>query len=326
MYRKIISCLAMAAAFSMAAQEVVFTGVLDEAEDTTDVTSITNIIETQEIITSRNTNVAHFNKVWGRNSYFNLSYNKHVALEPKDDVSIGFNGYNNGKVPKFDGDWGAAIMLGHNYRLHKKPIANILAINLDYTFIDLNVNHFNAGDEKYGDDKPLYNSAATWIDIDKKTKKEVSYRYLPWCLEKYEVNYGMMIGPSVTISPFTYINVPGLHYFMVNVYYHIGYHGSILWMKNDDTRDANNEIFGTKYNEDGFNQTGFNEMNRALKLAWGHGLISSFGFSVSWKAIGIGYEVRKGTLKYQPVNTEIFGKNTDKFSAVTSRVYLTIRH
>lgn len=328
MYRKIISCLAMAAAFSMAAQEVVFTGVLDEAEDTTDVTSITNIIETQEIITSRNTNVAHFNKVWGRNSYFNLSYNKHVSLDPQD-VKLGYDGYNNGNVPKFEGDWGAAIMLGHNYRLHKKPIANVVAINIDYTYIDLNINHYKAGigNEDLTKDVKLYNSAANKI-LQDNDGKNYECLYTPWALAKYEANYGMMVGPSITIAPFTYINVPGLHFLKFNVYYHIGYHVSMAWMQNDKNRDANTVTTYPGYDDKEAMSAydNYQKMDQSLKMNWGHGLISCFGFNFSWKAIGFGYEVRKGNLKYLPLNTDVFGKGEDKFKATTSRIYLTIKH
>ncbi len=323
MKRKIINCLALAVSFVAAAQEPDYTevvGIIDEAEDTTQVTSIADIIATQEIITSRNTNVAHFNNVWRRKSYFNLSYNKHVSLDGKD-IELGYMGYNNGVAPKFEGDWGASIMLGHSYNLHKKPIANVVQFNLDYTYIDLNINHYKAEDA----DK-LYNSANSWQYEHDKEKSECLYT--PWCLQKYEMNFGMSIGPSITVAPFTYVNVPQLHFFKINVYYHIGYHVSMLWMINDEDKDANPTTTYPSYDQNDLLPAyqNYNKMNESLKMEFGHGLISSFGFSVSWKSIGIGYEVRKAKLNYKSLNQVIFGGEQNKFNAATSRVYLTIRY
>lgn len=323
MKRKLINCLALAATFVAAAQEpdyVETLGIIDETEDTTQVTSIADIIATQEIITSRNTNVAHFSNVWRRKSYFNLSYNKNATLDGKD-IELGYDGYNNGVAPKFKADWGASIQLGHSYNLHRKPIANVLQFNLDYTYIDLNINHYKAEDA----DK-LYNSANTWEYVEDKDKSECLYT--PWCLQKNEINFGMMIGPSITIAPFTYVNVPQLHFFKINVYYHIGYHVSMLWMMNDEDKDANpvTKYPGYENKDQQAAYDNYKQMNDALKIDLGHGLISSFGFSVSWKSIGIGYEVRKGKLDYQSMNKTIFGGEKYRFNAVTSRVYLTIRY
>lgn len=309
--------MAMALGFTSFAQAELESAVLDWAEDTTQVTTIADIISVQEKVTSSNSTLRHFNKVWSRNTYLNLSY-ANASLNPKEPISLGFNyNYNHNTVPDFKSDWGTSLTIGHNYRLHKKPIANVVQINLDYTFIDLNINHYKAEE---GD--KLYNSSTTWQPKDDDNLNK-DYFYQPWCLEKYEANYSMAIGPSITIAPFTYINVPQLQFVKINVYYHIGYQASILWMLNDKDKDANPD---TSSSSNSWQETKYDKMNNALKMNWGHGLTSSFGFSVSWKAIGVGYEVRSSEVEYQAFQTDVFGKDKYKFNSSLSRVFIQFRY
>ena len=146
------------------------------------------------------------------------------------------------------------------------------------------------------------------------------YYYTPWNLEKYELNYGMALGPSLTMAPFTMLNAKGLHYVKLNVYYHIGYHASMLMMLKNDLADKNRE----DADADNYKSTDHEKAN-TLKLDWGHGLISSFGFNVTWKFIGIGYEHRSGSVRYQSVATSDYGSERYKFKTSTSRVYLQFR-
>lgn len=312
MKRTLFSCMALALGFTSFAQAELESAVmLDWAEDTTQVTTIADIISVQEKVTSSNSTLRHFSKVWGRNTYFNISY-ANASLNPKEPILLGYN-YNNNTVPDFKSDWGASITIGHNYRLHKKPIANIVQFNIDYTYIDLDINHFKIEPGEY-----LY-------DSNNLKPSDDNYRdnfYMPWCLEKYEANYSMSIGPSITIAPFTYVKVPQLQFVKLNVYYHIGYQASILWMLNDKEKDANPD----KVSNNGWQETKFDKMNGALKMNWGHGLTSSFGFSVSWKTIGIGYEIRSSKVEYQPFQTDIFGKEKYKFNSSLSRVFIQFRY
>lgn len=280
---------------------------IDWKEDSTEVTTINDIINVQQELTSFNATGKHFEQVWGYRGYFNFSYNT-ATLSPKDRISTGVS-LNGGIVPEFKSDWGASIQLGRSYRLHKKPIANVAQFNIDYTGIDLNVNHYKA-EEGTG----LYDSS------NKKQgptdgNKTTEYYYIPWNLEKFEANYGMTLGPSLTLAPFTYIDVPALHHLKFNVFYHIGYHVSVLYMPNDEKADINTD---TKSDD-------FELMADNLKLEWGHGLISSFGVNMTWKAIGVGYEHRTGKLQYQSMTTSDFGKDKYDFNTTTNRVYIQIR-
>ena len=276
---------------------------IDWAEDSTEVTTISDIIKEQQEINSRNSSYRHFEEVWSRRGYFNIAF-CNSTLDPDGQIPTGIDG---GVVSKFKSDWGASIQLGRSYRLHKKAIANTLQFNIDYTYIDLGINHFKAEDGQY-----LYDSS------NKKTVtsggKSETYYYLPWNLEKYEANYSMSLGPSVTIAPFNYVRAKELHHLKLNFYYHIGYGVSFLYMKNMKEADKNQT-----------HDSDYKEMSDNLKLCWGHGLTNSFGFSLSWKVIGIGYEHRSATWKYKSMNTKEFEDDSNKFKSATNRFFIQFR-
>ena len=275
--------------------------VIDWSEDSTDITTIQDIIKVQQQVTNRNVTEQHFADVWGRRGYFNFSYNT-TKLSPKGNYP---NGLDNGPVGELKSNWGASIQYGRSYRLHKKPISNVALFNIDYTGIDLNVNHFEA----IGNGTYKYNSSIK----QPKNADGIEYYNLPWNMEKYEVNYGMTLGPSLTLAPFNLLSGNGLHYIKFNVFYHIGYNISMIYSPNDKKLDENQS------GED------FQAMESNLKMAWGHGMMQSFGFNISWKAIGIGFEHRSSTIKYKAMNTKDFGKNEYEFSSATNRISLQIR-
>jgi len=277
--------------------------VIDWSEDSTDITTIQDIIKVQQQVTNRNVTEQHFADVWGRRGYFNFSYNT-TKLSPKSTYR---NGLDNGFVGELKSNWGASIQYGRSYRLHKKPIGNVALFNIDYTGIDLNVNHFEA----IGNGTYKYNSSIKHTETE--DGKDNEYYNLPWNMEKYEVNYGMTLGPSLTLAPFNLLSGNGLHYIKFNVFYHIGYNISMIYSPNDKKLDENQS------GED------FQAMESNLKMAWGHGMMQSFGFNISWKAIGIGFEHRSSTIKYKAMNTKDFGKNEYEFSSATNRISLQIR-
>lgn len=277
--------------------------VIDWSEDSTDITTIQDIIKVQQQVTNRNVTEQHFADVWGRRGYFNFSYNT-TKLSPKGNYP---NGLDNGFVGELKSNWGASIQYGRSYRLHKKPIGNVALFNIDYTGIDLNVNHFEA----IGNGTYKYNSSIKHTETE--DGKASEYYNLPWNMEKYEVNYGMTLGPSLTLAPFNLLSGNGLHYIKFNVFYHIGYNISMIYSPNDKKLDENQS------GED------FQAMESNLKMAWGHGMIQSFGINLSWKAIGIAYEHRTGKIKYKAMNTSDFGKNEYEFDNATNRISLQIR-
>ena len=198
---------------------------IDWSEDSTEIMTVEDIVKTQQGLTSNQFEESHFKDVWSRKGYLNLSYNT-TTLKPDETISTGVPSVNGGIVPELKSKWGVSLQLGRNYKLHKKPIANILQFYIDYQYIDLNLNFFEQ------DGNGLYDTSQRLPSDSKKF-------YIPWNLKKYEVNYGMALGPSFTVAPFNTMSSKGLHYLQFNMWYNIGYHASLLLMKNDEDADIN---------------------------------------------------------------------------------------
>ena len=307
-----LACLFAISAYGQDVNEQNMPMTFNWQEDTTEVTTINDIIRMQQDVTNKKYAESHYRDVWSRKGYFNISYNS-TTLTPDQSIPTGVGG---GVVPEFKSDWGVSLQLGRSYALHKMPIANMLQFSIDYSYIDLNVNHF-----KQEGDGNLYDSRSI-LNYDGK-----EYYYTPWNLEKYDLNYGMSVGPSISIAPFTSTNVSALHHIKLNAFFHVGYHVSLLYMTNDEEADIN----PTKKREDVQTETQakeyerYEKMSKGLKFDLGHGLITSFGFSITWKFIGLGYERRSGSLKYQSLSTDDYSKQKYEFKSSTNRVFIQFR-
>ena len=317
MKKKLILSLACLLAVSAFGQEVNTQNLLKNVnweEDTTEVKTINDIVKEQQDLTSKKYRESHFRNVWSRKTYLDLSYNT-TKLSPDQPIKTGVGA---GLVPEFKSDWGASLQWGHSFAFHKNPIANMVQINLDWSYMDLNVDHFKCE----GDGKNLYDSRSILPNNDGK-----EYFYMPWNLEKYNICYGMSIGPSVDVAPFTWANAPALHHIKVNLYYHIGYHASFLFVKNQEEADINqstkNPTDMTEEEKDVYAR--FYKMKDNVKHDFGHGLTQSFGFSVIWKFVGVGYEHRSASVEYIPLSSSDFGSDTYKFKSSTNRVFLQFR-
>ena len=301
-----ITCLIAISAYGQDVNEQNLPMTFNWQEDTTEVTTINDIIRMQQEVTNKKYTESHYRDVWSRKGYFNISYNS-TTLTPDQSIPTGVG---SSVVPEFKSDWGVSLQLGRSYALHKTPIANMLQFNFDFSYIDLNVNHF-----KQEGDGNLYDSRSI-LNYDGK-----EYYYTPWNLEKYDLNYGMSVGPSISIAPFTSTNVSALHHIKLNAFFHVGYHVSLLYMTNDEEADMNQGDDPT----DPIAVERYEKMKDNLKLDLGHGLITSFGFSVTWKFIGLGYEHRSGSLEYKSLSTNDFGSEKYKFKSSTNRIFIQFR-
>ena len=301
-----ITCLIAISAYGQDVNEPNLPMTFNWQEDTTEVTTINDIIRMQQDVTNKKYAESHYRDVWSRKGYFNISYNS-TTLTPDQSIPTGVGG---GVVPEFKSDWGVSLQLGRSYALHKAPIANMLQFNFDFSYIDLNVNHF----KHEGDGKNLYDSREVLPGTTDKF-------FTPWNLEKYDFNYGMSVGPSISIAPFTSTNVSGLHHIKLNAFFHVGYHVSLLYMLNDEEADINQGDDPT----DPIAVERYEKMKDNLKLDLGHGLITSFGFSVTWKFIGLGYEHRSGSLEYKSLSKNDFSNEKYKFKSSTNRVFIQFR-
>ena len=301
-----ITCLIAICAYGQDVNEPNLPMTFNWQEDTTEVTTINDIIRMQQDVTNKKFAESHYRDVWSRKGYFNISYNS-TTLTPDQSIPTGVGG---NVVPEFKSDWGVSLNIGRSYALHKAPIANMLQFNFDFSYIDLNVNHF----KHEGDGKNLYDSREVLPGTTDKF-------FTPWNLEKYDFNYGRSVGPSISIAPFTSTNVSGLHHIKLNAFFHVGYHVSLLYMLNDEEADMNQGDDPT----DPIAVERYEKMKDNLKLDLGHGLITSFGFSVTWKFIGLGYEHRSGSLEYKSLSKNDFSNEKYKFKSSTNRVFIQFR-
>lgn len=308
MKKTILSCLATVSALPFLAQSPANNElVINTEEDAASITTIADIIRTEEsghIIPSSSSN--HGNTETSHRSFVNVGFNI-AKLVPKHEISLGYP-YNQNLCPPFKNDWGLSLQLGHKYRLHSNPIAGMLYFNVDAIYADLNFNHYST--EGNPDDK-IYSSNAQWDLIS--NGELSSYHYIPWCLEKYEVDFGMAAGPSITIAPFK--NIGWLNDVSFNVFYHVGYHASLLWMQNDLSRDANTSATSAD----------FNVVNDDAKINYAHGFMNSFGLNIDWKSIGIGVEKRYGYLNYKSLQKGIYGDNKYRFIDYLTRIYVSVK-
>ena len=304
----------------------------EQAGDTTKIRTIDDVVNDKVRQARISGDTEHWDDVWSRRSYFNLGYNM-STLAPKENYRIGIG---NELVNDFKSDYGFSLQYGRSFRLHKKPIGNILHFYIDYTGIDLNFSHYASGANADGADFNLYNSNAYNLDAKSDEKKSATPFYIPWNLEKFEGSYGMMLGPSITVAPFTYLSNRGLHYIKLNMYFHIGYQASILYMKDKEIGDVQYEPYlEYKATDDYYSLSDekkaiiydHENMKDVLKLNWGHGMLTTFGLSLTWKGIGIGYEHRVAHNKYKSFSTgdNEFGSASYKFKTTTDRVFVTFR-
>lgn len=285
---------------------------IDWKEDSTEIRTISDIIMQLQQATNVNRSEQHFNEVWGRRSYRNLSINLPYHLDPKEDILTSLPSLNGGLAPKYKSKYSGTFSSGRSYRLHKNPIANTVQFYMDYTPLDFTVSYYKMECDA---DNKAYNS-----DIMQPTN--VEKQITPWNLEKYQADYGMMLGPSITFAPFTSLDqAPGLHFLKVNVYAHFGYRASLLYMTNDEDADVN--YFERQSNSTQYKR--FETMSDNAKLDWGHGFYWSSGFSITWKFIGLGYEHTSGSLKYKSLDSGTFGSEWYKFNTSSNRLYLSFR-
>lgn len=245
-----------------------------------DEVSIDGIIKEKKRVSNTTNSTEHFASVWRPRSYFDFIYTRNATLTPAD---LGqFNGFTGPNTPsaKYNADWGYAIKNGRSFFLHRRAIGRVAYIGLDYTWIDLMANHYKATLDDLGHS---FNSSEQLPGGGKA---------FPVNAQKYEINYGMTLGPSVTLAPFVYIEgAKGLHHLKFNAYYHIGYGVGLLYCNGS----AEQNVATTSDNS----------------ILFGHGLKSAYGASINWRKVGVGFEVHKAALKHKNDTGGLFNTNND---------------
>lgn len=246
-----------------------------DSNDTTRVTTLNDIIAQESKSKTDVKYDQHLRKVWGKNTFFNISYNK--TKLSSDEFPIGGG---QGAPNEFKNDLGVGIQWGQTFNFHKKAIGNVLFIGLDYTWMDVNFN-------KYKQDS-----------ITRGFNPGYETQVMPWHNEKLSLDYGMSIGPSLTLYPFTPMHKNAADNIRLQGYFHVGYKamGYMIKMDKDDNQ-----------------------------YAWGHGLYTAFGGNITFNAIGFGVEVRNdNNINVKHVEKE-YGDQKMKFKEKTTRLYIQFR-
>lgn len=143
------------------------------------------------------------NRIWrNRAGYLNVGF---VTQRVIEDLS--FSDINDVMMVS---NWGVSLTSGKTYYLHKKPIADMVKIGLDWSWLDLNV--------------VRYTTNYSLIPHDNN-------------FEEYQAEVGMQFGPSVTVNPVHHLKVSA--YFRVTPSYSARYdtgrehgHGNYITMYN----------------------------------------------------------------------------------------------
>ena len=224
----------------------------------------------------------HLQSVWGKRSYFNISYvNTTLESDQWPSAADAFPG-------KMDNKMGVGLKYGTSHYFHKKPIGDMLFIGLDFNGLDLMFNQYKGTDEPLayamGDRKPYS---------------------MPWHHKKWSADYGMSLGPSLTLFPFAPIKLESTDKIRLHLYYHFGY------------------TFGVTQISDTQMPT---ETGSKTSYVLGHGISSTFGFDLTWQFIGIGYEhCNWSKLRNHNIPDTDFGKHVTETERSCNRFFLQFR-
>ena len=184
---------------------------------------------------------------------------------------------------------GVGIQMGQTFNFHKKPLGSIVFIGLDYTWIDLNFNSYKAIDEP--------------VEFSMPDKDPYP---MPWHNEKMMFDYGMSLGPALTFYPLAPVHKDGADKLRLHFFFHVGYcvSGSLIDMGE---------------------YKGIEKIKSSKEFELGHGLFTSFGGSLTWNFVGIGFDVRNdGSLKYMATN-KTFDTGKMKAKQKTTRFFIQFR-
>lgn len=127
------------------------------------------------------------NRIWrNRAGYFNVGFVQQAVVEDYTFSSV--------NAVLMVSDWGASLTSGKTFYLHKKPIADMVKVGVDWSWFDLNV--------------------ASYVS---------NLNYVPGNVDfqLYQAEIGMQLGPSVTVNP--------VHHLKVSAYFRVAPSYSALY-------------------------------------------------------------------------------------------------
>lgn len=272
--------------FLILASLFLFSNAFAQFDDQSETRSLDDIINDQSKVTLVNVNDSHYRKVWSRCTFFNINYlNTNLSAE-----NVPLNATGDKTSADYNQKFGAGITWGCSYRFHRKPIGRILFFGLDYVWTDFNFNKYEETTQPDGFDLGT-----------------ISTYNLPWHNKKTTIDYGMSLGPSITLYPFTHLNKRALDHIRLQAYYRVGYNVKLAMIG-----DLEKEI--PKNNLGSFDGT-----------AWGHGLYTEWGANFSWNFMGVGFAKRTDKGFGMKSTTNTFEKTPVTFDQNTTRLYVQFR-
>lgn len=171
-----------------------------------------NVATLQEKETAR-TNTEYNNAIWKRNKHISISFSTQHMEDADNPHNMKFNSQSG-----FNLDW------GKTFYLHKKPIANLMKIGLDWSWINLAFAKYKSGSGIH------FNSlAGNYSDYDDDDDSN------PIDLGVYSLSAGMSVGPSVTFAPL-YNTGKGLQHLLAQTYFHVTPSYTGIIMTEDETK------------------------------------------------------------------------------------------
>ncbi len=227
-------------------------------------------------------------KIWGKGRYTRLGY---VWAQTADDYS-----------PVANSQYAFFAQKGTTFRLHKKPVANMIKFGLDAVWMDVQFSKYKNPYENlpWSDEiKSANGGLSEYIYNEGLTPgfpKNIDFNNLG----TMALTMGVGLGPNVSVAPFVLTNCKGLHPLRASAYFH--YTPTVaLYMKS---------------------QEGDIELSTAFMHTF------SWGLTLNYRFIALGYECRWGNAKFKPLDFESFvggeGSEVEKYNRkfANNRLYI----
>ncbi len=276
MKRFLIICL-MAGAF----------GASSHAQETDSISQRLDALETRIAAREQADSIRevgeHLAKIWKQKKHWTVGYTfqKLKNMDEEDDATL-------------KSSFAMSLQWGKTFSLHRKPIANMVKIGIDWNWVDWHYAKYKKLDmgELDWDDGEAY-----WDDDDGENLNLPNLTY-------HQIDLGMAIGPSVQVTPFYTIG-QGLEYLKVYSFFHVtpSFSGIILHGDKSEIAGAYNTFF-------------------------------SWGIGIAYKAFAIGFEHRWGKAKYNTTNfgdaietddMEIEADRQTKYKTTASKLTVSLR-
>lgn len=227
-----------------------------------------------------------YQKTWGKGRYSRIAYN---WAQTADEYS-----------PIEQSKFSLALTKGTVYYFPKTPIAGLLRIGIDATWMDAQVSKYGNGydrmdwtsrfdpivkdyDDDEEDDEPFF-------DLDK--------------IGTWGASFAMGVGPNISIAPFALTDIKAMQPLRLSVYFHY---------------DPTAQLYMRVQNGD-------------IELSTAFCNMMDLGVNLQYNKIGIGYEARWGNGKFKPLDFSSFigedeGLGTEKYKRrfANNRLYIQFK-